>query len=126
MAIESTTVGDILKKNLNEVLPGAQWANKLNIYVDNKNYAVRIDAPGYTQYMNEGRGPGKRPPLEAMKAWLKEKGIAEQAYWGIANKIAKEGTKGVGDAWMDESLSEIGDIVFDSVAEDVGKIITGK
>ena len=126
MAIESTTVGNILKRNLNEVLPGAQWANKLNIYVDNKNYVVKIDAPGYTQYMNEGRGPGKRPPLEAMASWLREKGIAESAYWAISNKIAKEGTKGIGDAWMDESLSEIGDIVFDSVAEDVGKIITGK
>lgn len=126
MAIESTTVGQILRRNLNEVLPGAQWANKLNIYVDNKNYAVKIDAPGYTKYMNEGRGPGKRPPMEAMKTWLKEKGIAESAYWAIANKIAESGTKGIGDAWMDESLSEIADQIFGSVTDDIGKIITGK
>lgn len=45
----------------------------------------------YGQYVNEGRKPGKFPPLNAIKKWLKIKGIDEDAAFPIAKHIEREG-----------------------------------
>ena len=105
MAANPSTVTDILSQAIQQQKPGSTWMQKVNVFSSDEK--VSIVMPGYTKYMNEGRGPGKRPPMEALAVWMREKGIAEQAYWGIANKIAKEGTQGIGDQWLKAAVKEI-------------------
>lgn len=47
----------------------------------------------YGKFVDSGRHQGKMPPLSAIKAWCKIKGIPEKAAWPIAQKIARIGTK---------------------------------
>lgn len=47
----------------------------------------------YGKYVDAGRGPGKMPPLEAIREWTRLKGIPERAAWPIARKIARVGTR---------------------------------
>ena len=47
----------------------------------------------YYYYIDNGRKPGKMPPIEAIKQWTRWKGIPEKAAWPIAKKIAKVGYK---------------------------------
>lgn len=105
MAANPSTVSDILSQAIQKQKPGSTWMQKVNIFTSEDKVSIRM--PGYTVYMNEGRGPGKRPPMEALTVWMREKGIAEQAYWAIANKIAKEGTEGIGEKWLKDALKEI-------------------
>ena len=105
MAANPSTVTDILSQAIQQQKPGSTWMQKVNVFSSDEK--VSIVMPGYTVYMNEGRGPGKRPPMEALTVWMREKGIAEQAYWGIANKIAKEGTQGIGEQWLKAAVKEI-------------------
>lgn len=57
-------------------------------------------AEGYWVFVNEGRNPGKRPPVESIKQWIKDKPIElnditeTQLAFLIARKIGKKGTKG--------------------------------
>lgn len=57
-----------------------------------RSYFVFNDVP-YAFFAEEGRGPGKRPPIAPLKAWAKLKLGNENAAWGIATNIAKRGTK---------------------------------
>jgi len=46
----------------------------------------------YASYADKGRRPGRMPPVDAIKAWCRVKGIPENAAYPIALKIAREGT----------------------------------
>lgn len=46
----------------------------------------------YIFYLVHGRGPGGMPPVENIRVWAEAKGLPEGIEWGIAKKIAKEGT----------------------------------
>lgn len=60
-----------------------------------------ISGKDYTEYMVNGRGPGKFPPLQNIIKWIKDKGLAiidktitvSSLAFLIARKIAREGTK---------------------------------
>lgn len=105
MAANPSTVSDILSQAIQQQKPGSTWMQKVGIFTSDDKVSIRM--PGYTVYMNEGRGPGKRPPMEALTVWMREKGIAESMYWAIANKIAKEGTEGIGDKWLKDAVKSI-------------------
>ena len=47
----------------------------------------------YWRYVDEGRKPGKQPPLSVIKKWTQLKGIPESAAYPIARKIGKVGIK---------------------------------
>lgn len=56
-----------------------------------------ISGRQYTEQLVYGRKPGKMPPIEPLIRWVIAKfgyeyNRAEQMAWGIAKKIAKEGT----------------------------------
>lgn len=59
---------------------------------------VRLTAPLYVMNMENGRKPGKRPPMDVIKRWIRDKNkqganIPEGAAFAIAKKIGKEGIK---------------------------------
>ena len=56
-----------------------------------RTYHVFNDVP-YAKWAEAGRGPGKRPPIEPLKAWAQLKLGNANAAWGIATNIAKRGT----------------------------------
>jgi len=47
----------------------------------------------YGDDINDGRKPGKFPPLAPLKKWLQIKGLPEAALFPIAKKIKEKGTK---------------------------------
>lgn len=50
-----------------------------------------IDANDYLKYVDEGRKPGKFPPIQAIEKWTKLKGIPQSAVFPIAKSIFKFG-----------------------------------
>ena len=77
-----------------------QWLDALNVKVDSSNGKIQgqIWGADYTQYLVNGRRPGKRPPISVLESWVNNKfGIygteAKSMAFAIANKIAKEGTE---------------------------------
>lgn len=79
---------------------------KINVNVNNNVYTIGINMEDYFQYAENGRGPGKMPPIENIKKWISVKPVLptpmkngklpteNQLAFLIARKIGKEGTKG--------------------------------
>lgn len=90
-------VDNFLIPKFNELNMNAsgEWLGSLDVVVDgSKAYILGND---YTYYLENGRRPGKRPPIEPLIRWVTAKfgltGVqAKSAAFGIATKIAKEGT----------------------------------
>lgn len=71
------------------------WISALEVRV-NENTG-EIWGLGYTEFLVNGRAPGKRPPITPLVRWASAKfGISGQeaisTAFAVANKIAKEGT----------------------------------
>lgn len=56
-------------------------------------FTIAIEALEYLDYVDRGRKPGKFPPLDAIRQWVRVKGIPDSATFPIARKIAMEGIK---------------------------------
>lgn len=54
---------------------------------------IEFVSEDYGKFVDEGRKPGKFPPLNKIKAWTKVKGIPEKAAFPIAKKIWRFGIK---------------------------------
>lgn len=72
-----------------------EWENSVEIQSDLTG--ARILANDYTEYLVNGRGPGKRPPISNLEKWVQAKmGLSGKealgAAFAIATKISKEGT----------------------------------
>jgi hypothetical protein len=48
--------------------------------------------PAHLKALRDGRRPGQRPPIEAIREWLQAKRLKLNPY-AVANKIASEGTR---------------------------------
>ena len=67
-------------------------------------YQVIFDLADYWYYVENGRRPGKRPPISAIEQWISDKGLqphprangsipsTKQLAFAISTKIAREGT----------------------------------
>lgn len=55
-------------------------------------FTVVADVP-YSLWVERGRGPGRMPPLDAIRRWTRYKGINPDAAFPIARKIGREGTR---------------------------------
>lgn len=64
------------------------------------NYVVKIVGPEEVEFIEKGRGPGKQPPVDVMREWVKNKlHVSElprqnQLAYLVGRKISIEGTKG--------------------------------
>lgn len=54
---------------------------------------VLIEANDYLKFVDEGRKPGKYPPIQAISKWANFKGIPQSAVFPIARSIFKFGIK---------------------------------
>jgi HK97 gp10 family phage protein len=61
-------------------------------FVEGRQHTFR-GAYGMTSVVGVGRGPGKMPPAEPIKAWLKTKGLPPEMLFPVRRKIGKRGTK---------------------------------
>ena len=49
---------------------------------------------GYFGALEKGRKPGRPPPVEALRPWLRARGIPQTAAYQVARSIGQHGTKG--------------------------------
>lgn len=85
-----------------------------------KGYNIKITGAKQAYWMENGRQPGKFPPIDAIRKWVKDKGIVasniseNSLSFLIARKIADNGYAGkplisavFTDAWINELLKPI-------------------
>lgn len=88
------------------------------------NLQIILNLPDYWIYVENGRGPGKFPPLEKISNWITVNNILPRPLGGItpthnqltyliSRKIAREGTQG--KHALDKTLTELleGNLVRD-------------
>jgi len=90
--------------NANKISGGVPEGYNTNLYqsvevnYDVNNQEVQIFMNDYWQYVNDGRRPGKRPPIRPLMLWAMSRlGLdqtqARNAAFGIATNIGKFGIK---------------------------------
>lgn len=57
-----------------------------------RGFTVVADVP-YSLYVERGRGPGRMPPVDAIRRWTILKGIDPRLAYPIARKIGRVGTR---------------------------------
>lgn len=104
-----TVSDDLLKQTMQEVIDNflvpkfislgmnasGRWIKSLEARAENNK--GEIWGLDYTQYLVNGRRPGKRPPISPLVSWVGYKfGLtgaqAVSAAYAVANKIAEDGT----------------------------------
>jgi hypothetical protein len=82
---------NILQEN-NKIATGYLISSIIySVVIKGDNVEVEFANAEYGKYVDEGRLPGKFPPLDAIKEWCQVKGIPESAAFPIAKSIAENG-----------------------------------
>lgn len=88
---------------------GLIQAVKYNVVVDNRVISIEMQLAKYWKWVEEGRKPGKFPPIDKILKWIQDKPVRPKPNekgklpspkplaFLIARKIANEGTKGTHD-----------------------------
>ena len=94
---------------------------KFVMNVNGNFYEIEFNAPSYWKYANDGRRPGKMPPVNVIAEWIERRNITphalkngktpepEQLPYMIANAIARDGTKFHGPTgihFLEKSIDE--------------------
>ena len=111
--------------------------SKLNFVfeIDGNFYEIVFHAPDYFKYVENGRGPGKNPPIKAIEDWITIKHITpyptakgvlptkKQLAFLIARSIGENGTKATPtfalSRALDEDKSYWNDQIDKAITEDV-------
>lgn len=111
--------------------------SKLNFVfeIDGNFYEIIFHAPDYFKYVENGRGPGKNPPIKAIEDWITIKHITpyptakgklptkKQLAFLIARSIGENGTKVTPtfalSRALDEDRSYWNDQIDKAITEDV-------
>lgn len=137
-------LGEELVLKLREALRNANKNSSGNLIksVDYKiikqadNTILQILAADYLEYVDEGRKPGKFPPLKALDKWIVRRGIAprdkkgkfiprESVKFLIARSIAKNGIKGIHVVrkTIEEVYSKKQELIAEAVSTDIETMI---
>ena len=111
---------------------------KFVMNVNGNFYEIIFNAPKYWEYANDGRGPGKKPPVKAIAEWIERRNITpyalkngktptmKQLPFMIANAIARDGTKFHGptgihflEKSIDEQKSYWDDKISEAISNDI-------
>lgn len=97
---------------------------------------IQLLAADYLQYVDEGRKPGKMPPLKALDKWIIKRGIAPRDKKGkfiprqsvkflIARSIGRNGIKGifVVRKTIEEVYSTKQELIAEAVSTDIETMI---
>lgn len=105
------------------------------------NISGTLTGLNYFYWQEYGRSPGTLPPIDAIKKWIKTKGIKPvdisetSLAWAIAKKIQKSGTKakrnesprldilGIIDKNYESNKEDISKAMFDQFKTEYGKIL---
>lgn len=107
------------------------------IEVGEDYFKVSISLADYWQYLENGRGPGKFPPVDKIKEWIEVKPVnptplsngktpsVEQLSFLISRKIANEGTEGKPffEPAKEQTIREFEDKINQAIDEDVSNFI---
>ena len=107
------------------------------IEVGEDYFKVSISLADYWQYVENGRGPGKFPPVDKIKEWIEVKPVnptplsngktpsVEQLSFLISRKIANEGTEGKPffEPAKEQTIREFEDKINQAIDEDVSNFI---
>lgn len=112
------------------------WARELegNVIETDKGYRVTILGAYYTFWMENGRRPGRFPPISAIRKWIDDKGIIagsiskDSLAFLIARKIAREGYKGkpttgavITNERIDNLIRQVGMFLVEKTSSDIIK-----
>ena len=105
---------------------------KFVMNVNGNFYEIIFNAPAYWEYANDGRRPGKIPPIKVIADWIRRRNITpelkngklptpEQLPFMIANKIKKEGFYGIHflEKSIDEQKSYWDDKISEAISNDI-------
>ena len=95
---------------------------------DNNLYRLSLNIQDYWKYVEDGRRPGKFPPVSAIKQWIRIKPVLPSGFTGklpstdqlaylIGRKIATKGTRG--KYILKDTLEDIGS--FEAFSEAIEK-----
>lgn len=107
------------------------------IEVGEDYFKVSISLADYWQHLENGRGPGKFPPVDKIKEWIEVKPVnptplsngktpsVEQLSFLIGRKIANEGTEGKPffEPAKEQTIREFEDKINQAIEEDVSNFI---
>lgn len=119
--------------------------SKLNFVfeIDGNFYEIVFHAPEYWKWVENGRGPGKNPPIKAIEDWITIKHITpypssrgvlptkKQLAFLISRAIGRDGTKATPTFALSRSLDEdraywneqIDRAVFEDVNDNIEQIL---
>ena len=110
---------------------------KFVMNVNGNFYEIIFNAPAYWERANDGRGPGKMPPVNVIADWVRRRNITPERRNGklpepkqlpfmIANAIARDGTKFHGptgihflEKSIDEQKSYWDDKISEAISNDI-------
>ena len=96
-------------------------------------FEIYFELPDYFPYSENGRGPGKRPPIEPLIKWIQHKRLATSTLgkatsttslaYAISWKIAREGTEGkhLLQRTIDETYDTLVDRLVEAISEQLDK-----
>lgn len=135
---------ELAKENLSEDGSNASFtlSNSLRYIFEHENtsFSVSIGLEEYWKFVENGRGPGKFPPIDKIREWIEIKPVIPQAYNGklptvnqlaflIARKIALEGTEGTNffsrtqESINEQFLQDIEDAISMDIDKEIDKIL---
>ena len=106
---------------------------KFVMNVNGNFYEIIFNAPAYWKYANDGRPPGKMPPVNVIADWVKRRNITpyalkngklpttDQLAFMIAKKIGRDGTTGIHflEKSIDEQKSYWDDKISEAISNDI-------
>lgn len=86
----------ILRKSLIPPINPSGIISQTDIDVEKRGDVITIQTnfPDYAYFVENGRKPGKMPPVEPIREWCELHHLPEGVEWGLRRKIGAKGTKG--------------------------------
>lgn len=103
------------------------------IEIGKDHYSVKIAMADYGKYVENGRGPGKYPPIDKIQEWVEVKPISitpdmngrtpsvRQVAFAISKKIAEEGTQAQPffEPAKEQTIREFEDRITEAITDDI-------
>lgn len=86
----------LLRKSLIPPINPSGIISQTDIDVEKRGAVITIEThfPNYAYFVENGRKPGKMPPVEPIREWCELHHLPEGTEWGLRRKIGAKGTKG--------------------------------
>lgn len=103
------------------------------IEIGEDSFSVKISVADYGKYVENGRGPGKFPPIDRIREWIEIKPVqiqpgmngktptVEQVAFLVSRKIAEEGTEAQPffEPAKEQAIQEFNDAINQAITDDV-------